>query len=64
MFQSHTLLLPLPILNQPNQNITQKNNHAKSYFKPFLLININPLYVSITHTIIKITNFKPFRTIK
>jgi hypothetical protein len=47
MFQSNTLLLPLPISNQPNHNITQKNNTIPPYFKPFLTINITPLYISL-----------------
>jgi hypothetical protein len=59
MFHSHTLLLPLPISKLTNHNITQNNN--KKYL---LILNIQkgtifPLHVSITHTIITLTNYKP-----
>jgi hypothetical protein len=61
MFQSNTLLLPLPISNQANHNIIQINNKTKFlYFKPFLTINITTPYISIADTIITLTNIKLF----
>jgi hypothetical protein len=44
MFHSHTLLLPLTISIQINQNITQYNNKTlTSYIKSLLKITITPL---------------------
>jgi hypothetical protein len=49
MIRLQTLLLPLPISNQPKQNMTQKINITKtSYLKAFIKINITPPYVSLT----------------
>jgi hypothetical protein len=59
MFHSHTLLLTLPISNEKNHNITKHNNNKISpYYQPFLKINITPLYISLPHTIITLTNYK------
>jgi hypothetical protein len=63
MIHSHILLSPLPISKHQIYNIKKKNNKTtSSYFKAFLTINITPLYVSLTHTIINLTNFKPTKT--
>jgi hypothetical protein len=46
--QSHTLLLPLPISNQPKQIITNNSGKKSSSFKALLKIYITTLYFSLT----------------